>query len=52
MLAPGAAGFTLGRAIFASRLGSANLVYARRFRGVSWQSFYITADTTTPTFRL
>jgi hypothetical protein len=52
MLAPGAAGFTLARAIFASRLGSANLAYARRFRDASWRSLSITADTTAPTFLL
>ena len=51
MLAPGAVGFALGRATFALRLGSANLVYARRFRGASWRSFS-TADTTTTTFLL
>jgi hypothetical protein len=51
ILASGAAGFALGRAIFASRLESANLAYARRFRGASWRSFSITADTTAPTFR-
>jgi hypothetical protein len=45
-----AEGFTLGHAIFTSRLGSANLAYARRFRGASWRSFSITADTTAPTF--
>jgi hypothetical protein len=50
MLSSGAAGFTLGYAIFASRLGSTNLANAQRFRGTSWRSFSITADTTAPTF--
>jgi hypothetical protein len=50
MLAPGAAGFALGRTIFALRLGSTNLAYARRFCDTSWRSFSITVDTTTPTF--
>jgi hypothetical protein len=47
----GAAGFVLGRAIFASRLGSANLANVRRFHSASWRSFSIIADTTAPTFR-
>jgi hypothetical protein len=45
MLAPEAAGFALGSVTFTSRLGSANLAYARRFRGAYWRSFSITADT-------
>jgi hypothetical protein len=51
MMTLGEAGFTLGRAIFASRLGYANLANARRFRGASWRSFSLTADTIAPTFR-
>jgi hypothetical protein len=50
MLAPGAAGFALGRAIVALCLGSANLAYAQRFHGASWRSFSIIVDTTPPTF--
>jgi hypothetical protein len=49
--APVAADFRLGHATFPSRLGSANLTWARRFfRYASWRSFSITADTTTPMF--
>jgi hypothetical protein len=50
MLAPGAAGFTLGHAIFDSRLGFANLANTRRFCGASWRSLSIIADTIAPTF--
>ena len=46
-----AADFALGRTTFTSRLGYANLTWARRFfRCASWRSFSITADKTAPTF--
>jgi hypothetical protein len=51
-LAPaGAAAFALPRAFFASRLGSASLITARRFCAVSCRSLFITADTTAAIFR-
>jgi hypothetical protein len=51
MLAPGAAGFVLARSILISRCGSPTLANAHHFRGASWRSFSITADTTAVTFR-
>jgi hypothetical protein len=49
-LPPGAAAFALPCALFASCLGLGSLMTARRFCAASWQSLFITADTTAAIF--